>query len=201
MSDDKPEAEKPEAETTATPSDAPVSRPAHDPVGSVQTTESTPTKAEASELQIASGGTPDEPTKKPTEADKAKTVAAAHSSHDRGAHGHGEDHGHGLAHTMPVWMLIGVLGALLVLTVATVAVTAIDLGAQGNLIVAMVIATIKAVLVCTFFMHLLWDKKFNLVLFLTSVLFLILFLSMATTDRGEYQHSVDEYRAQQLGNK
>jgi cytochrome c oxidase subunit 4 len=197
MSDDKPEAERPEAEANATSGDAPVTQPAQDPEGSVQTTEATPTKAEASELQIASGGTPDEPKKRPSEADKAKAAAAGSSSHDHGTHGDG--HGHGLAHTMPVWMLCGVLGALLVLTIATVAVTAIDLGAQGNLIVAMVIATVKAVLVCTFFMHLLWDKKFNLVLFLTSVLFLILFLAMARTDRGEYQHSVDEYRAQQLG--
>jgi caa(3)-type oxidase subunit IV len=77
--------------------------------------------------------------------------------------------------------------------------TSIDLGAQGNLIVTMLIAIIKAALVCTFFMHLLWHKKFNL--FLTSVLFLILFLSMATTDRGEYQHVVDEYRASQLAPK
>jgi cytochrome c oxidase subunit 4 len=201
MSDDKPEGEKPEAETTGVASDAPVSKPAKDPEGSVQTTESTPTRAEASELNIASGGEPDEPKKKPSPADKAQAAAAAPSSHDQGTHGHGgdHDHGHGLAHTMPVWMLIGVLGALLVLTVATVAVTAVDLGAQGNLIVAMVIATVKAILVCTFFMHLLWDKKFNLVLFLTSVLFLILFLAMATTDRGEYQQSVDDYRAQQLG--
>jgi cytochrome c oxidase subunit 4 len=65
----------------------------------------------------------------------------------------------------------------------------------------MIIATVKAAIVCTFFMHLLWDKKFNAVLFLTSVLFLILFLSMATTDRGEYQHLVDEYRALQLQQK
>lgn len=195
MSDDKPEAEKPEAEATGAPSDAPVSTPAKDPEGSVQTTETTPTKAEASELQIASGGNPDEPKK---DADSAPGAPSpGHHAHDHGAHDHG--HGHGLAHTMPVWMLCGVLGALLVLTIATVAVTAVDLGAQGNLIVAMAIATIKAVLVCAFFMHLLWDKKFNLVLFLTSVLFLVLFLAMTTTDRGEYQHLVDEYRAQQLG--
>lgn len=196
MSDEKPEAEK-AAEATAA-ADEPISAPAKDPEGSVQTTDATPTRAEASELQIASGGSPDEPKKKPSAEDKAKAAAAAASSHDHGAHGHDGDHGHGLAHTMPVWMLLGVLGALLVLTVVTVAVTAVDLGAQGNLIVAMVIATVKAILVCAFFMHLLWDKKFNLVLFLTSVLFLILFLAMSTTDRGEYQHLVDEYRAQQL---
>lgn len=112
-------------------------------------------------------------------------------------HAHAHDD-HGLAHTMPIPLLFGVLGALLVLTIATVSVTSIDLGHTGNLVVAMVIATVKAALVCTFFMHLLWDKKFHTVLFLTSVLFLLLFLSMATTDRGEYQHLVDEYRAQQL---
>lgn len=133
----------------------------------------------------------------------AATAAHDHAAHDHAAdqHGHAGHDDHGLAHTTPVSLLFGILGVLLVLTIATVAVTAIDLGSQGNLIVAMVIATIKAALVCTFFMHLLWDKRFNLVLFLTSVLFLILFLSMTTTDRGEYQHLVDEYRASQLAPK
>ncbi len=109
-------------------------------------------------------------------------------------HGHDAHADHGLAHTMPVWMLIAVLGALMGLTVLTVSVTSFDLGSQGNLIVAMVIATIKAALVCTFFMHLLWDKKFHLILFLTAVLFVILFLSMSITDRGEYQHGIDQYQ-------
>jgi cytochrome c oxidase subunit 4 len=143
------------------------------------------------------------------EAEKPEIEPADHDGHDHApavghdpAHAHGaHDADHGLAHTMPLPLLFGVLGALLALTVATVAVTSFDLGAQGNLIVAMAIATVKAALVCVFFMHLLWDKKFNAVLFLTSVLFLILFLSMTTTDRGEYQHLVDEYRAQQLGVK
>ncbi|MES1183029.1 MAG: cytochrome C oxidase subunit IV family protein [Myxococcales bacterium] len=157
MSDEKPEAEKPEVESAD-----------HDHDGHAH-----------------------------ADAHAARDPHAAHDSHAHGdAHAHGADHG--LAHTMPLPLLFGVLGALLALTVATVAVTSFDLGAQGNLIVAMAIATVKAALVCVFFMHLLWDKKFNAVLFLTSVLFLILFLSMTTTDRGEYQHLVDEYRAQQL---
>ena len=131
---------------------------------------------------------------------KPKPDEPKHDAHGHGAdvHAHSDGHDHGLAHTTPVSLLFGILGALLVLTIATVAVTSFDLGAQGNLVVAMIIATIKAALVCTFFMHLLWDKKFNAILFLTSVLFLILFLSMATTDRGEYQHLVDEYRAANL---
>ena len=109
-------------------------------------------------------------------------------------HGHEADADHGLAHTMPVWMLIAVLAALMGLTVLTVSVTSFDLGSEGNLVVAMVIATIKAALVCTFFMHLLWDKKFHAILFVTAVLFVILFLSMSITDRGEYQHNIDLYQ-------
>ena len=60
-----------------------------------------------------------------------------------------------------------------------------------------VIATIKAALVVTYFMHLKWDKKFHLILFLTSVLFLILFISISLTDRSEYQHDLDAFRQAQ----
>ena len=96
---------------------------------------------------------------------------------------------------MPIWMLVAVLAALMALTVLTVSVTSYDLGSQGNLVVGMVIATIKAGLVITFFMHVLWDKKFHLILLLTSVLFVVLFLSMSITDRSEYQPSIDLYQS------
>jgi cytochrome c oxidase subunit 4 len=120
------------------------------------------------------------------------------SEHAHGAsdsHGHGDDHG--IAHTTPLSLLVGILGALLALTVLTVSVTSVDLGHQGNLAVAMVIATIKAGLVVTYFMHLRWDKLFHLILFLTSVLFLILFLSMSITDRSEYDRDIEAFRAKQ----
>ena len=124
-----------------------------------------------------------------------------HEAGDKQFFGHGEVHDgqadHGLAHTTPIPLLLGILGALLVLTVLTVSVTSIDLGQQGNLVVAMVVATIKAGLVVTFFMHLRWDRIFHLILFLTSVLFVILFLSMTITDRGEYDKDIDAYRAAQ----
>lgn len=132
----------------------------------------------------------------PVAAAKVSTPAESHADHAVAAH-HGaaaahEDHG--LAHTMPIWMLLAVLGALLVLTVLTVSVTSYDLGGEGNLVVGMVIATIKAGLVVTFFMHVLWDKKFHLILFLTALLFVVLFLSMSITDRGEYQGNIDLYQ-------
>jgi cytochrome c oxidase subunit 4 len=121
----------------------------------------------------------------------ARVAEPAHGDHgDAAAHAD-----HGLAHTTPVSMLVGILAALMVLTVLTVSVTSVDLGSQGNLVVAMVIATIKAGLVVAFFMHLVWDKKLHLILFLTSVLFLILFLSLSVNDRGEYQPDIDKFQS------
>ncbi len=101
-----------------------------------------------------------------------------------------EGHG-GLAHTTSVRLLVSVFAALIVLTGITVAVTTIDLGPTWNLVVAMGIATLKAGLVVVFFMHLLWDKKFNLLVFLTGVLFVVLFLSLTLNDRSEYQERID----------
>jgi cytochrome c oxidase subunit 4 len=130
------------------------------------------------------------PASKKAESGSSGSAAAPALAHAGGGHA---DHGHGLAHTMPISMLVGVLAALMALTVLTVSVTSFDLGAQGNLVIAMIIATVKAGLVVAFFMHLVWDKKLHLILFLTSVLFLILFLSLSVNDRGEYQPEIDAY--------
>ncbi len=133
------------------------------------------------------------PALEPTEQDEPERAGEADSVTEDPEQGHAKHEDHGLAHTMPIWMMLAVLGALMALTILTVSVTSFDLGSEGNLIVAMVIATIKAGLVVTFFMHLFWDKKFHLILLLTAVLFVILFLSMSITDRGEYQHNIDLY--------
>lgn len=115
--------------------------------------------------------------------------AHAHAhAHAGAAHVHDD---HGIAHVTPVRLLLAVFGALIVLTIATVAVRGIDLGGQLNLILAMVIATIKAGLVVTYFMHLRWDRTFNVLIFLSSLLFLILFLTVVLTDRREYQPDID----------
>jgi cytochrome c oxidase subunit 4 len=112
---------------------------------------------------------------------------------ERAASRAADAHDHGLAHITPVKLLFGVFGALTVLTVFTVLVTAVDLGSQGNFVVAMIIATVKAGLVMAFFMHLVWDKKFNLTVFLSAFLFVLLFLSIALTDRNEYQAQIDAF--------
>ena len=97
-----------------------------------------------------------------------------HDPHQQGSHG-GAGH---VPHVLPLGVYFKTYFSLLILTAITFGASYLHLGDVGGLIVAMAIATVKAALVCVFFMHLLWDKKFNAVLFLTSVLFLILFLSM-----------------------
>lgn len=105
-------------------------------------------------------------------------------------HGHEE---HGLSHVMSAKMLLGVWGALIFLTVVTV-VTAtqpiFNFGAYPNLVIAMIIATVKALLVCLFFMHLLYDRKFNLLIFMGSLLFVLIFVSFAMMDSAQYQQAI-----------
>jgi cytochrome c oxidase subunit 4 len=100
-----------------------------------------------------------------------------------------------MGHVVSARLLLGVFAALVVLTVLTVTVTSLDLGSTGNLVVAMAVATLKAALVVAFFMHLLWDKKFNLLVFLSSLLFLVLFLGVTMMDRAEYQPFIDQLEA------
>jgi cytochrome c oxidase subunit 4 len=74
-----------------------------------------------------------------------------------------------------------VFGGLLVLTGATVAVAHVDLG-NMNLYLALAIATVKAALVVLFFMHLLWDRPFNSMIFIGCLLFVSLFIGITLTD-------------------
>lgn len=78
-------------------------------------------------------------------------------------------------HIIPFKTYMAVFTALLVLTVVTVAVSFVDLGSY-NLVVAMLVASIKASLVAMFFMHLYYDNKLNLIIFLISILFLAVFI-------------------------
>ena len=73
------------------------------------------------------------------------------------------------------------LVALLILTAITVGAAYIDLG-TGNIVVALVIATIKATLVALFFMHLKWDKPVNRIIAISGFLFLGIFLMFDLID-------------------
>ncbi|MCA9582768.1 MAG: cytochrome C oxidase subunit IV family protein [Myxococcales bacterium] len=84
-------------------------------------------------------------------------------------------------HIAPWQLYAGILGILMVMTVVTVAVANVDLGA-ANVAVAVIIATIKASLVVTFFMHLKDDRRFNALLFLGALMFGGVFLAYTLND-------------------
>lgn len=97
-----------------------------------------------------------------------------------GEHEHHDD-GHVHPHIAPVKMYIGIFMALIFFTVVTVGVGFVHLGAV-NLLVAVVIATIKAALVVTYFMHLKDDARFNALVFIGSLLFGGVFLAYTMND-------------------
>jgi cytochrome c oxidase subunit 4 len=88
-------------------------------------------------------------------------------------------------HAVPLWMLAGVFGALIVLTVLTVAVTYVDLG-KLNIWVALAIAAVKGVLVAEIFMHLRWDRPFNRILLIGALVAVALFIGIAMLDSTTY---------------
>jgi cytochrome c oxidase subunit 4 len=86
-----------------------------------------------------------------------------------------------LAHVMPLQLLWGVFGTLVLLTVLTVIAAQCSLGAW-EVWVSLGIATLKAGLVGTYFMHLRYDRPFNSLVLLAAVLFVVLFLGLTLMD-------------------
>lgn len=79
-------------------------------------------------------------------------------------------------------ILLSVAGGLFILTILTVGVHYLALPHPWSIIVAMAIAVFKATLVALFFMNLWWDKRFNLMLFIASVVFLALLVGFTMLD-------------------
>ena len=104
-----------------------------------------------------------------------------------------DSHGHH-PHVLPLSVYLGVGTALFVLTGITVGVAHIDLGSGWNLIVAMLVATIKASLVALIFMHLLFDNKLYAVIFGIGLFMLTAFIveTMFDTLRRD---AIYEYKA------
>jgi len=84
-------------------------------------------------------------------------------------------------HIVPNSVYYKVAGALFVLTALTVAFSFVPLGGF-NVVVALLIAGTKATLVVLFFMHLFWDRKIYLTIFLAALTFLVLFLTFTMFD-------------------
>jgi cytochrome c oxidase subunit 4 len=77
--------------------------------------------------------------------------AASHHGHDHAAHG--EEGGH---HVVPIPLYIAVFAALMVLLVLTLVAAYFDLG-EWNVVIAVTIAVVKALLIVLFFMHVRWS--------------------------------------------
>lgn len=121
---------------------------------------------------------------------------------DSHEHSHGDGAVH--VHVHDVSLYLKIFGGLIFLTVVTVATSYLDIdgfvrpgtphGAGGlNFLLAMVIATCKAVLVCTWFMHLKDDARFNVLVFIGSVLFAGVFLAYTLNDTY-YRQREDPYQ-------
>ena len=80
---------------------------------------------------------------------------------------------------------IRVFAALAILTIVTVAASRVHFPGAGNIVVALVIAAVKASLVAAIFMHLKWEKSPSIwwVLAVCAVFFLaLIFLPVLTTE-------------------
>ena len=85
-------------------------------------------------------------------------------------------------HIVPLKLLWGVFGALVILTILTVLTAKfVDLG-SFNLTLAIIIALTKATLVVSFFMALKWDNKVNLLILALGCIFVVVFLSFTLFD-------------------
>ena len=102
---------------------------------------------------------------------------------------HENDNYHVHAHISSTKQNLIVLFALFGLTFLMVGAYRVELG-DANLAVAVIIATVKASIVCYFFMHMKYERAFNTLFFLGSLLFLLIFLGYTANDT-EYRAEVD----------
>ena len=102
---------------------------------------------------------------------------------------HHDEHEH---HGPSSLLLYAVFFLLLILTAVTVGVTAWDFGYNLNLIVAMLIATVKAAVVGLWFMHLRWDPPIFGFVLIASLGFVTLFIVFTLLDTGEYTPNIEQ---------
>ena len=84
-------------------------------------------------------------------------------------------------HVSPLKIYFGVFGALMVLTVVTVVVAYINLGAI-NTAVALGIASFKATLVILYFMHVKYASQLTKLIVVSGLFFLAILLTLTMTD-------------------
>jgi cytochrome c oxidase subunit 4 len=99
-------------------------------------------------------------------------------------------------HITPIKNYVAIAVLLLILTVVTVVISFIDLGPY-NVTVALAIASVKALLVAFFFMHLFYDNKLYLIIFAMALLFLTIFLTLTMFDTST-RGAIDKDKAEPI---
>jgi len=111
------------------------------------------------------------------------------SSHDPLAAGHADAHSAGHHYVAPLSLLYKVFGALVVLTILTVATGKADwIPSALHVPIALFIALVKVILVAMFFMGLKHDNRVNTVILALTTIFVLVFLGftvLEVTQRGD----------------
>jgi cytochrome c oxidase subunit 4 len=84
-------------------------------------------------------------------------------------------------HILPYRLLVGVWAALLVLTAVTVGAAQINFGFL-NVVIALTIATSKALLVVLIFMHLRYENRTFHIMVMTAFVILAIFIGLTFFD-------------------
>lgn len=116
---------------------------------------------------------------------------AAHGAHAADEHHDGLGH-----HISPLSTYIAVYLGLLVLTVVTVLVSYAELPPAQSIPAAVAVASVKAFLVAAWFMHLKYDKRFNIFIFCAAIWFMavfFLFTLFDLTSRGAVLEAHDHH--------
>ena len=82
----------------------------------------------------------------------------------------------------PLSTYLKVYFTLLFLTIVTVGVSYLGLPSTISIVVAMIVASIKAFFVCAWFMHLMHDSKLNIIMFFASIWFMGIFFVFTVSD-------------------
>jgi cytochrome c oxidase subunit 4 len=97
-------------------------------------------------------------------------------------------------HILPVKVLLATAGTLFALTALTVAVSLVDLG-RLNVVAALAIATVKAAAVALWFMHLLYQGRFHVVVLVGCAIFAALLVAFIVFDTTQYQPDIRAHEA------
>jgi cytochrome c oxidase subunit 4 len=92
-----------------------------------------------------------------------------------------QEHFDAMSHVVPISMYVTIWAALMVFTGLTVFAATVELGIF-NIVLALVIATIKGTLVVLFFMHLRYSTKLTMVTVIAAIFFLFILFGLSMTD-------------------